>query len=150
MLLHPEGREAANGDDVNALQNAGWDVLIADVRLYGELAIRWDLNATVWGRPVIGMAVDDVRALLDTRPNPRARVACVGFGEMGWVAICAAATDDRITRVVAPDLSHAHLSDAASPSLPNLLRYGSPAELVALCGVDRLTAAPNGWVAALT
>ena len=150
VLLHPEGREGVDGDDVSALQNAGWDVLIADVRLYGELAIRWDLNATVWGRPIIGMAVDDVRALLDTRPNARAQVACVGFGDIGWVAICAGLTDDRITRVVAPDLSHAHVSDAASTSLPNLLRHGSPAELVALCGVDLFTGALNGWVAALT
>ncbi|MBT3269371.1 hypothetical protein HN371_19670 [Candidatus Poribacteria bacterium] len=149
ILLHPDGREGVDGDDISALRAAGWDVLIADVRLYGELGIQWDLNATVWGRPVVGMATDDIRTLLDTRPNPRARVACVGFGDLGWAAICAAATDDRITRAIAPDLKHAHLSDQGSTTLPNVLRYGSPPELVGLCGPDRIAPAPDGWVAAL-
>lgn len=149
VILHPEGRDGVTADDAEALRNAGWDVVVADVRLYGELAIQWDLNTVVWGRPVVGMAVDDIHTILDTRPNPRSNVVCVGLGELGWAAICAAALDDRITRVVAPGLDRSHLDNAVGPALPNLLRYGPPDELIELPGSDRVTEPTGSWVSTL-
>ncbi|MEO2005185.1 MAG: hypothetical protein ABGY41_13935, partial [Candidatus Poribacteria bacterium] len=157
VIVHPDGREAVAVEDVQTLRSAGWEVVIADVRFYGELRIRWSLNAAVWGRPVLGMAVDDIVTLLNARPNTGGAVACVGFGALGWAAVCAAVLDERITHVVAPDLDPTALDTAAAPSLPNILRYGSPDALLALCGscllnhagVDDSSRAAS-WLAALT
>jgi hypothetical protein len=145
LVLHPDGRQTVGADDARTLQEAGWDVLLADVRLRGELAIRWGLNTVVWGRPEIGMAVDDIANLLDSRANAYTQVACVGLGEMGWVAVCAAVMDSRITQVLAPGLSPRFLDGPDAVSLPNLLRCGTADDLLALVAGRLVDVGDDDW-----
>jgi dienelactone hydrolase len=137
IVLHPDGRQGA---DTTAAQDAatrGWLVVLPDVRLRGELGIRWERNATVWGRPEVGMAADDVRAVVDACATPvngkePADIVCVGIGEMGVAALAAAALDTRITRVLCPDLGPTFAQGRRESPIPNLLRHGDLPQLIAL------------------
>jgi cephalosporin-C deacetylase-like acetyl esterase len=144
ILIHPEGRDAVDRSQAMTLRERGWTVLIPDVRLRGEFRIRWDLNATVWGRPEVGMATDDVLALIHRYAVPledfeTLEVACVGFGEYGIVALIAASLDGRVRHALAPELGRTFLNGRTTSVIANLLRYGDIPDLVALCTGARVS-----------
>jgi cephalosporin-C deacetylase-like acetyl esterase len=116
VLLDLDGAEAAAQNPVAAaLRCEGWNVLTVDLRATGKLADPHDRigrapdhNTAEWslwlGRPLLGQWVVDVRRLLDALKESDgklpAEILAVGVGPAGTVAVCAAALDTRITRVV--------------------------------------------------
>src|SRR5439155_17507155 len=70
-----------------------------------------DHNSAEWGlwigRPLLGQWVHDVRRTIDMLEplrkagDPPADIIVIGEGPAGLVALCAAATDKRITKVAA-------------------------------------------------
>lgn len=141
ILLHPDGKDAAAETDVRALIGRGWTVVAPDVRWRGEFQIRWNLNATVWGRPEVGSAADDVIALIDEFQSRRpelVEIAVVGVGDLGVAALAAAALDRRIRTVIAPSLGLRYTDGRIDSPLPNVLRYGDLEDLVRLCAGKRI------------
>jgi len=143
ILAHPDGRTAVDRDSLAALREHGWNVLVPDLRLRGEMHIRWERNTVVWGRPEVGMATDDVRAVLNFFVEPGEReetpeVACVGFGEYGLVALTVAALDSRVRHVLAPQLGATFLNGRTTSLIPNLLRYGDIPDIVSFSSAERV------------
>src|SRR5262249_44365081 len=119
LLLHLDGKAEALKTPLSAaLVQQGATVAAVDLRATGTtkpprdaIAGASDHNSAehaLWlGRPLLGQWVSDVRSTVDwigTRPDcdPR-RLAVVGVGQAGLVAVCAAALDPRITSVVLLD-----------------------------------------------
>jgi hypothetical protein len=164
ILLDLDGADrATKGELARALRQAGWSVLTLDLRATGKLAWPRDVvgkapdhNTAEWalwiGRPLLGQWVHDVRRLLDAVQEadgglPR-RVAVVGRGPAGVLALCAAATDERITHVAAQDTLASYVSDVPYQGqrlglmAPGILReVGDVAHLAALCAPRRLVMA---------
>jgi len=115
VLLDFDGAEKAGAGELAAeLRREGWSVVAPELRATGKHA--WprdkvgrapDHNTAEWslwlGRPLLGQWVADVRGLLDALAKESGGlpkdVAVVGVGPAGGVALCAAALDERITRV---------------------------------------------------
>ncbi len=156
IVLDLEGAEkAAESKIAKALPKAGWNVWTVDLRATGTLAWSSDriggaidhntAQLGLWiGRPLLGQWTLDVRRLLDavqrlegTLPD---RIALVGQGPAGIVALTAAAVDARITYVVALDSLASYVTDAPYKNqrlglmAPGMLReVGDIAHLAALC-----------------
>ena len=138
-----------------SLRGGGWGVVTIDLRATGTLA--WpgdkiggapDHNTAQWGlwigRPLLGQWTLDVRSLIDVI-NERdgklpKRIAVVGRGPAGIVALTAAAVDNRITHVVAVDSLATYVTDTPYKNqrlgimAPGMLReVGDVAHLAALC-----------------
>jgi dienelactone hydrolase len=89
---------------------AGWATLDVQLRSTGDLALSEtigrapDHNTAEWGlwigRPLLGQWVTDVRKAVDHWAGKR-DIIVIGEGPAGLVALCAAATDDRITKCAA-------------------------------------------------
>lgn len=116
LLDLEQGRKAAGFPQGEALLEAGWDVVTADLRATGatarpgdEIRRAPDHNTAEWslwiGRPLLGQWVYDVQRLLDVLEKEPGglpeEVAVMGTGPASLVALCAAALDERITRVAA-------------------------------------------------
>src|SRR5205085_1626329 len=128
IVLDLDGEEkAAQSKMAKALQQDGWDVRTVDLRATGALA--WpsdkiggapDHNTAQWGlwigRPLLGQWTLDVRRVLDAVQKVDGklpgRIAVVGQGPAGIVALSAAAVDARITHVVAMDSLASYVTDA--------------------------------------
>ena len=110
VILNMAGGDAARASPLAAeLRKRGWEVLTLNLRATGDLAPpnervgrAPDHNSAEWGlwigRPLLGQWVYDVRRLLD-QLDRRGEIVVIGEGPAGLVALCAAATDKRITRV---------------------------------------------------
>ena len=156
IVLDLDGEEkAAESKIAKALHEAGWNVLTIDLRATGTLA--WpsdkvggapDHNTAQWGlwigRPLLGQWTLDVRRLLDAVQRVEGklpeRIAVVGHGPAGIVALTAAAVDARITHVVALDSLASYVTDVPYKNqrlglmAPGMLReVGDVAHLAALC-----------------
>ena len=156
IVLDLEGAEkAAQSRLARALQQDGWSVLTVDLRATGVLA--WpgdkiggapDHNTAQWGlwigRPLLGQWALDIRRVLDAVHKVDGklpdRIAVVGQGSAGTVALAAAAVDSRITHVVAMDSLASYVTDAPYKSqrlglmAPGILReVGDIEHLAALC-----------------
>jgi hypothetical protein len=156
ILLDLEGSEkAAHSRLAEALHQGGWSVVTVDLRATGALA--WprdqiggapDHNTAQWGlwvgRPLLGQWAWDVRRVLDAVRQVDGglpdRVAAVGQGPAGTVALAAAAVDARITHVVAVGSLASYVSDAPYKGqrlglmAPGILReVGDIVHLAALC-----------------
>ena len=108
------GTKAGDGEFSQALQQAGWRVVTADLRATGvtanprdRIGRAVDHNSAEWslliGRPLLGQWVIDVRQLLSvidskTGGLPKT-VAVAGIGPASLIALAAAALDQRISRV---------------------------------------------------
>ena len=154
ILLDLEGAEKAAASDLaRGLRAAGWSLVTLDLRATGKLAWPKDrvgrapdhttAEWAVWiGRPLLGQWVVDLHRLLDgleaDGPLPR-EVALVGVGPAGVVATCAAALDERISRVVTIGSLASYVSDQPYENqrlgimVPMILRdVGDIAHLAAL------------------
>ncbi len=127
VLLDLEGAAPASASPLAAeLRKDGWCLVTLDLRATGRLAVPSDKvghapdhNSAEWGlwigRPLLGQWVHDVRRLLDALGaaggvRPR-ETALVGFGPAGLVALAAAATDPRVSRVAAVGTLASYVSD---------------------------------------
>lgn len=156
IVLDLEGEQKAAESKIGkGLQEAGWNVRTMDLRATGALA--WpgdriggapDHRTAQWGlwlgRPLLGQWTLDVRRLLDAVQRVHGklpdRIAVVGQGPAGIVALTAAAVDSRITHVVALDSLASYVTDAPYKNqrmglmAPGMLReVGDIAHLAALC-----------------
>jgi dienelactone hydrolase len=162
VLLHLDGEtEAFQHLLAGALAEGGWVVIAPDLRGIGTLRSRNDGNATapdhnsaehaVWiGRPLLGQWLVDLTCLLawlEQHPGHRGeRLAVVGIGQAGLVALCAAALLDKpIAAVAAVDAPASLLVAEAYPTgwrmgllAPGLLRAGDVPQLAALAAPRRL------------
>jgi hypothetical protein len=146
-----------------SLQDDGWSVLTMDLRATGAQA--WprdkvggapDHNTAQWGlwigRPLLGQWTVDVRRALDAIQKADGslpdRVAVVGHGPAGIVALAAAAVDSRISHVVAKDSLASFVSEAPykgqrlgliAPGMLN--QVGDVAHLAAFCLPQRVVIA---------
>lgn len=134
---------------------AGWTTLTYDLRAAGKFTPAGervgrapDHNSAEWGlwlgRPMLGQWVFEVRQLLDgmTGLGP---VVLVGEGPAGVVALCTAATDNRVSQVVAVNTLAGFTTDAPYTGqrlgimAPGILRdVGDVAHLAALCAPRRV------------
>ena len=118
---HPESRHLAD-----ELRRGGWAVVTTELRATGKHAwpsdkvgLAPDHNTAEWGlwigRPMLGQWAFDVRRLLDAleasdEVRPR-ETALIGVGPGGLVALVAAATDLRVTKVAAVGTLASFVSD---------------------------------------
>jgi hypothetical protein len=118
-----------------------------------------DHNTAEWslwlGRPLLGQWSFDLIRLLDALKAdgslPR-QVAVVGKGPAGVVALCAAALDERITRVATIDSLASYITEVPYQNqrlglmAPGILReVGDIATLVSLCAPRRVAFTGGVW-----
>ncbi len=150
--------------------DAGWVVIAPDLRGTGETqpkgeaiggaADHHSAEHAVWlGRPLLGQWLIDVASLLTWmvgQPGYRKdRLAVMGLGQAGLVALCASALMDRgLSGVAVVDMPTSLLVPEAYPAgtrmgllAPGLLRAGDIPQLAALTAPRRL--AIHGGVDAL-
>jgi dienelactone hydrolase len=156
VLLHLDGKaEALKHPLAATLVNAGWIVAAPDLRATGDtkpaggvVAGAPDHNsaerAILVGRPLLGQWVFDVLCLLDwldQQPGTnRDRIAVVGIGEAGLIALCAAGLfEDRIAAAAALDGPVTFVTEQAYALgtrmgllAPGILRVGDVPQLAAL------------------
>lgn len=113
--LDTQAKTTFEGNLATQLAAAGWMVVTPDLRATGRFAIQHDRihnapdhNSAEWslwiGRPLLGQWTWDVQRTLDAIKEqdgalPK-EVAVIGLRSAGLVALCSAAFDDRISRVV--------------------------------------------------
>ena len=154
VLINLDGAAAAEAGPLAAeLRRSGWGVVTIDPRATGRLA--WpsdkvgsapDHNSAEWamwiGRPLLGQWVVDIQRLLDVlaqggRTLPP-RVALIGEGPGGLVALAAGAIDPRITDVAAVGTLASYVTDG--PYRGQRLGILAPAILREVGDVAHLTA----------
>jgi dienelactone hydrolase len=165
VLLHLDGRAAALKHPLaEALVQKGWAVYAPDLRATGATkpargAVAGAPDHTsaehgLWvGRPLLGQWVADVRGVLDFQIeqrglNPR-RLAVVGLGQAGLVALCAAALlGDRVASAASVDGLSTLVTSTAYPEgtrmgllAPGLFRAGDVPHLAALSAPRKLVIA---------
>ncbi|HUR55670.1 MAG TPA: acetylxylan esterase [Gemmataceae bacterium] len=156
VFLSMEGDRTKRWELEKAAVLAGWSTITFTLRATGELAPKSDKvgrapdhNTAEWalwtGRPLLGQWTFEVRQALSlwigaNGENQKADVMVIGEGPAGLVALCAAATDKRITKVAAVNTLASFLTDEpyAGQRLgtlaPGILRdVGDVAHLAALC-----------------
>ncbi len=149
------GAEAAFTNELaNSLRDGGWAIVTPELRATGRFAHPGDKighapdhNTAEWslwiGRPLLGQWVHDVRRTLDAIAERDGSlphdVLITGRGSSGVVALCAAALDQRITRVKTIESLSSFATDHAYRGLrlglmaPGLLRdVGDIADIAAL------------------
>jgi len=118
VYVNPAGKaaDAGRGGELEALVQAGWLVLAPDLRGWGEsgpargaggYSGMWQtvMRAVLVGKTLLGMQVFDLLGCVQylmSRPDvDAARIAVMGKGNGGVVALIATALDPRIARVAA-------------------------------------------------
>ncbi|MBI3911222.1 MAG: acetylxylan esterase [Armatimonadetes bacterium] len=142
VLLHPGGKAGWFRDGrldslPGELLAAGWVLLLPDVRLRGELALDWQHNCLIWGRPEAGMAARDALTAVDLLYRlPEVdwrRLLLVGVGDQGVGALLASGWDERVAAVVADCVGTAYRDGGEGlPLIPNILRVGDVPQIAAL------------------
>jgi cephalosporin-C deacetylase-like acetyl esterase len=126
LLDLDEGEKASESPLASALRQGGWSLVTLDLRATGRLAVPSDKvghapdhDSAEWGlwigRPLLGQWGYDVRRLLDALDGaggdrPR-ETALIGVGPAGLVALAAAATDPRVSRIAAVGSLASYISD---------------------------------------
>jgi cephalosporin-C deacetylase-like acetyl esterase len=164
ILLNLDGATAARSSALAAeLGRARWNLATFDLRATGQLSLLSDKvgrapdhNTAEWGlwigRPLLGQWVLDVRrfldALADSKINLPQEVIVIGEGPAGLVALCAAATDKRITKAAAVGTLASFVTDLPYEGqrlgtlAPGILRdVGDVAHLAALAAPKRIVIA---------
>ncbi len=129
---------------VDLLQR-GVHVVIADVRYVGELDLgkAWrDLYGRMLGLDEGVLAVHDLRRVVASLPAlglpTKPRVAVVGFGDRGAVALFAAALDADIACAAAPDRGSNYRDIARRPLISRILLHADLDDVEALLGTRAL------------
>lgn len=162
ILLSEEGGESLLEATGAARQLAldGHLVVLADVRVYGQMLSTgdvlegpravyrqrrtWQRNGIVWGRPVAGMAVTDIRGVLDgiaerdDADMTRVALRSGDSGSLAIVSIFAGALDDRITTVEA-NLQGRSFGQRNLPLVSSVLLHGDVLEWSSLLADRKLT-----------
>ncbi len=162
VLLHLDGKAAALAHPLAAaLVAKGWTVLAPELRGTGEMQPPGDkirdapdhnsAEHALWlGRPLLGQWAFDVLAALDwlaLQPSvDRRRLAVIGLGQAGIVALCAAGLfEDRVASAVVVDAPITYVTEEAYAAgtrmgllAPGLLRVGDVPHLAALAAPRRL------------
>ena len=142
---------------------AGWATLDLELRATGELAVKNetigrapDHNSAQWGlwigRPLLGQWVADVRQAVGMwgaeKGSPKREIVVIGEGPAGLVALCAAATDDRITKAAAAGTLASWISEVPyegqrlGTMVPGILRdVGDVPHIAALAAPKRVVIA---------
>ena len=128
---------------VAEMRTKGWRVMVPELRAVGRLALAndkignaTDHNSAEWslwiGRPLLGQWVVDVRRALDALEQldgaKTDKIAVVGIGPAGLVALSSAAIDRRISHVVSINSLGSYVSDQPYRNqrlglmVPNILR----------------------------
>jgi cephalosporin-C deacetylase-like acetyl esterase len=150
-----QGAETAWSSDMAVrLREGGWAVVTPELRATGSYADPHDKignapdhNTAEWalwiGRPLLGQWVWDVRRTLDVIAERDGSlphdVLAIGLGSSGVIAICAAALDERITRVQSVNSLATYVTDQPYRNTrlglmaPGILRdFGDIADIAAL------------------
>lgn len=113
---------------VSSLRDGGWTVVTPELRATGKFEVPGDRvgyapdhNSAEWslwlGRPLLGQWVHDIRRTLDAIAQRDGSlphdVLVTGQGPSGVVALCAAALDERITRVTSIESLASYATDKA-------------------------------------
>jgi dienelactone hydrolase len=165
ILLHLDGKtEALRHPLAGALVDKGWTVVAPDLRATGEtqpandaVAGAPDHNSAehgLWiGRPLLGQWVFEVSCLLDwlaMQPSlENRRLAVVGIGQAGVVALCAAGIfDDRVASAATVGSPTTFVTEQAFPAgfrmgllAPGILELGDIPLLAAVVAPRRLVLA---------
>jgi hypothetical protein len=159
VFLSLDPTSGRHAELVKAGSEAGWSTITIDLRATGSLANPSDKigrapdhNTAEWGlwigRPLLGQWVFDVRQLLDVWPPVKQDIIVIGEGPAGLVALCAAATDRRVTKVAAVGTLASFVSDEPyvgqrlGVMAPGILRdVGDVAHLAALAAPKRVVIA---------
>lgn len=159
IVLSGDGKEAllaqTGSHSPRELVRQGNLVVLPDVRTYGELFSTggqnaagqrqaWERNGIVWGRPVLGLAATDLRAVLDglvARPEAdgsRVTVLVRGSGDLSIAALFAMALDARI-KAADLDFSGACFENRKLPLVSCVLQHGDVLQWAAAVADRRLT-----------
>lgn len=165
VLLHLEGKaEAMKHPLAAALAPKDWTVIAPDLRGTGEtkpthaaIAGAPDHHIAehgLWvGRPLLGQWVFDVSCLVDwvhaQKDFDKERVAIVGIGQAGIVALCAAGLlEHRVASAAAVDCLSSYVTDQPYATgtymgllVPGILKVGDVPHLAALVTPRRLLVA---------
>jgi cephalosporin-C deacetylase-like acetyl esterase len=159
VMLGPDGKDrllAGSGKDSPRRRAAEEKmVVLPDLRCFGTMLSTgtdnlpaqrqaWERNGILWGRPVPGMGVTDLRAVLDglaQRPDAdmsRVEVVTQKSGDAAIVAVFAAALDERIAAVEA-DFAGCCFEKRNLPLVSNVLQHGDVLQWAALISPRRIT-----------
>ncbi|MBI2193161.1 MAG: hypothetical protein HYU36_14370 [Planctomycetes bacterium] len=157
IRLDEASKEArADDPEILDQARSGWLVVLPDVRFVGALSLEvlkgrckervafaiaaptdealdkeytefWTRNGILWGRPLPGMAVTDLGAVLDgvldRLGSPQAYVRLVARGPLAAAAVFAACLDPRI-RELDVDAGGRTFAAGTLPLVPGILRWG--------------------------
>jgi cephalosporin-C deacetylase-like acetyl esterase len=164
IILNLDGGVAAStGEVASAARKAGWTVAGLELRATGTRAVPGDRigrapdhNTAEWGlwigRPLLYQWAYDVRRFLDALAKVDDKlpdeVVLIGEGPAGLVALAAAVTDKRVTKVAAVGTLASYVTDEPYVSqrlgvmAPGILRdVGDVAHLAALVASRRVVIA---------
>ena len=164
IVLNCEGgAKASTSEFTSEARKTGWTVAGLELRATGSrtrpesIGRAPDHNTAEWGlwigRPLLGQWVFDVRSFLDCRiadagKNAPTEIIVIGEGPAGLVALCAAATDKRITKAAAVGTLASYVSDVPYEGqrlgimAPGVLRdVGDVAHIAALAAPKRIVIA---------
>jgi hypothetical protein len=163
VFLSATGRSAVEKDAQPYLTRVrdGAVVVLADLRFSGDyaaaklagksgnaagLAVAWDRNGALWGRPVAGLMVTDLESVIDylTKdrglPNESIAVTAKNDAPLALAALFAACLDSRIKSI---DVDFAGRTFTAAPRVRR-----SPEDLPLVCNILEYGDIPQ-WVAVL-
>ncbi len=159
VIMSADGKDAllqaTESDSPRERARRGALIVLPDVRTCGESLSTgtkdkaaqeraWQRNSIVWGRPVAGMAVTDLRAVLDglaCRPDAdvaQVRVMTRGCGDLAAAALFCMALDQRLTAADL-DCANACYGKRNLAVVPHVLWYGDLLQWAALAADRRVT-----------
>ena len=169
IYLSAAGRSAVEKAPKMYLERArqGATVVLADLRFSGDyaagqlagkggdangMAVAWDRNGALWGRPVASLMATDLRSVIDYLAHERGvdasavQVTAKEDAPLALAALLAACLDPRITALDADFAGRSFTSSAPQrnscqdlPLVCNILQYGDIPQWAALLADRRVT-----------
>jgi hypothetical protein len=169
IYLSAGGRSAVEKAPKTYLERTrqGAAVVLADLRFSGDyaagrlagqggdansLAVAWDRNGALWGRPVAGLMATDLQSVIDYLARERGmnaipvQATAKDDAPLALAALLAACLDPRITVIDADFVGRSFTSSAPQrnsckdlPLICNILQYGDIPQWAALLADRRVT-----------